>query len=71
MYDVMVCLSGHEVSIDAGPLRGRCGRLWKVRAIYFVLLKPEHANRLKARIEAFVVSPWVGSDPPHFERAEC
>ena len=39
--------------------------------VYFVLPRPEHANRLKARIEAFLMSSWVGSDPPHFERAEC
>ena len=39
--------------------------------VYFVLPKPEHANRLKARIEAFLASPWGGADPPHFERAAC
>ncbi len=39
--------------------------------VYFVLPRPEHANRLNARIGAFLESPWSECDPPHFERAAC
>ena len=37
--------------------------------VYFVLPRPEHANRLTARIRAFLASPWGGASPPHFEQA--
>ncbi len=39
--------------------------------VYFVLPNPEHDVRLKARINAFLGSPWSGGSPPHFERVQC
>ena len=38
--------------------------------VYFVLPSPEHDVRLKARISAFLDSPWSGGSPPHFERLQ-
>ena len=39
--------------------------------VYFVLPRPEHDVRLKARINAFLDLPWGEGSPPHFERIQC
>ena len=39
--------------------------------VYFVLPRPEHANRLKSRIRSFLASSWGDASPPHFELAMC
>ena len=36
--------------------------------VYFVISRPEHAGRLKSRIDGFLDSPWCEGSPPHFER---
>ena len=39
--------------------------------VYFVLPSAEHDVLLKARINAFLNSPWGGGSPPHFQRVQC
>lgn len=37
--------------------------------VYFLLSRPEHAERLKARTEALLASCWGRGHPPHFQWA--
>ena len=39
--------------------------------VYFVLPRPEHAERLTARTETFLASCWGRGHPPHFQRMAC
>lgn len=39
--------------------------------VYFVLARPEHAGRLKYRIDGLLDSSWGEGSPPHFERVHC
>ena len=61
------CMELHRELSGAEPIALRFRR--RSPRVYFVLPKPEHANRLKARIEALLASPWGRSYPPHFELA--
>ena len=54
----------HRAEPIALRFRRRSGR------VYFVLPQPRHAERLKARIDTFLASPWGHCNPPHFQR-EC
>ncbi len=39
--------------------------------VYFVLARPEHAERLIARTDALLASCWGRGLPPHFQRIGC
>ena len=39
--------------------------------LYFVLPRPEHAGRLKSRIDGFLDSSWGEGSSPHFELVHC